>query len=117
MKNDYFIKKSKWDEKVYEEVIWIIENNILPFVHLLKRTIDAEDYRNNFGIYEELVLSNGGLPEFFNYRQLIDDKNVTSEKIREILGSESVSSKEDMVKKWKKRGNIYWRLFLINSRQ
>jgi len=100
MKNDYFIKKSKWDEKVYEEVVWIVENNILPFVSLLRRVVDAKDYRNNFGIYEELVLSNGGLPEFFNYRQLIDDKNVTNEKISEILTSESVSSKEDMVKKW-----------------
>lgn len=100
IKNDYSIKKSTWDEKVYEEVVWIIENNILPFVSLLRRVVDAKDYRNNFGIYEELVLSNGGLPEFFNYRQLIDDKNVTNEKIREILTSESVSSKEDMVKKW-----------------
>lgn len=100
IKNDYFIKKDKWDEQVYDEVIRIVENNILPFIHLLRRTIDEKDYRNNFGIYEELVLSNGGLPEFFNYRQLIDDKNVAREKIRQILESESISSKEDMVKKW-----------------
>lgn len=100
MKNDNSIKSSEWDKKVYEEVTWIIENNILPLVHLLRRTTDAKDHRNNFGIYEELVLSNGGLPEFFNYRQLLDDKNIASQKTRQILDSESVSSKEDLVKKW-----------------
>ena len=100
MKNDYFIKKSKWDEKVYEEIAWILENDIIPLIHLLRRTTDAKDYRNNFGIYEELVLSNGGFPEFFNYRQLLDDKNITNEKIREMLTSESVASKEDLVRKW-----------------
>ena len=68
---------------------------------MLRRVVDdPKDYRNNFGIYEELVLSNGGLPEFFNYRQLIDDKNIANQKIREILESESISSKEDLVKKW-----------------
>ncbi len=101
IKNDDSIKKSSWDLKVYEEVSWILENQIVPFFQLLRRiTDDTKDYRNNFGIYEELVLSNGGLPEFFNYRQVIDDKNVANEKIREILESESVSTKEDLTKKW-----------------
>lgn len=100
MKNDNSIKSSKWDKKVYEEVVWILGSHILPFVHLLRRVTDAENFKDNFGIYEELVLSNGGLPEFFNYRQLLDDKNMTGQKIRQILDSESISSKEDLVKKW-----------------
>ena len=100
IKNDDYIKKSEWDKKVYEEVAWILGGNIFPLIHLLKRIVDAEDYKNNFGIYKELVLSNGGLPEFFNYRQLFDDRNVAFQRMKEILDSELVSSKEDLVKKW-----------------
>lgn len=100
IKNDDSIKKSNWDHKVYSEVTRILESNIFPLVHLLKRVVDAKDYKDNFGIYEELVLSNGGLPEFFSYRQLIDDKNIANQKMKQILDSELVSSKEDLVKKW-----------------
>lgn len=69
-------------------------------VNLLKRVVDAKDYNHNFGIYKELVLSNGGLPEFFSYRQLFDDKNFANQRTKQILDSELVSSKEDLVKKW-----------------
>lgn len=69
-------------------------------VNLLKRVNDAKDYNHNFGIYKELVLSNGGLPEFFSYRQLFDDKNFADQRTKQILDSELVSSKEDLVKKW-----------------
>ncbi len=100
IKNDHSIKNSEWDTRVYEEISMILESRIFPLVHLLRRVVDAKDYKDNFGIYEELVLSNGGLPEFFNYRQLLDDKNIADQRIGQILDSESVSSKEDLVKKW-----------------
>lgn len=100
IKNDDSIKKSEWDRKVYEEVAWILGSHIFPLIHLLKRVVDAKDYKDNFGIYEELVLSNGGLPEFFNYRQLFDDKNIANQRKKQILNSELVSSKEELVKKW-----------------
>jgi hypothetical protein len=98
--NDDTIKKSQWDTKVYQEVARILGYNIFPLVDLLKRVIDAKDYNHNFGIYKELVLSNGGLPEFFSYRQLFDDKNVAGQRMKHILDSESASSKEDLAKKW-----------------
>ena len=69
-------------------------------VNLLKRVVDAKDYNHNFGIYKELVLSNGGLPEFFSYRQLFDDKNFANQRMRQILESELISSKKDLIKKW-----------------
>lgn len=69
-------------------------------VNLLKRVVDAKDYNHNFGIYKELVLSNGGLPEFFSYRQLFDDKNFANQRMKQILDSELVSSKGDLIKKW-----------------
>lgn len=100
IKRDDSIKKSEWDRVVYENVEWILEHHIFPMVFLLKRVIDADDYKDNFGIYKELVLSNGGLPEFFSYRQLLDDKNYSDQRMKRILESESVSSKEDLVKKW-----------------
>ena len=100
IKNDDTIKKSEWDRKVYEEVAWILGSHIFPLVNLLKRIVNAKDYNHNFGIYKELVLSNGGLPEFFSYRQLFDDKNFANQRTKQILDSESVSSKEDLVKKW-----------------
>jgi hypothetical protein len=100
IKNDDYIKKSGWDKKVYEHVAWILESKIFPLFQLLKRVVDAEDYKDNFGIYKELVLSNGGLPEFFNYRQLLDDKIVADKRIKEILDSESVCCKEELMKKW-----------------
>lgn len=100
IKNDDTIKKSEWDRKVYEEVAWILGSHIFPLIYLLKRVVNAKDYNHNFGIYKELVLSNGGLPEFFNYRQLFDDKNFADQRSKQILDSELVSSKEDMVKKW-----------------
>lgn len=68
--------------------------------NLLKRVVDANHYKDNFGIYNQLVLSNGGLPEFFSYRQLFDDKNFADQRMKQILDSELVSSKEDLVKKW-----------------
>lgn len=74
--------------------------DIFPLLNLLGRTIDDKYYNNNNGIYEELILSNGGLPEFFHYRQLIEDKNSSEQKIAQILESESVSSKEELIKKW-----------------
>ncbi len=100
IKNDRSIKNSEWDLEVYKEIVLILEDRIFPLVHLLRRIVDAKDYKDNFGIYEELVLSNGGLPEFFNYRQLLDDKNIADQRIGQILDSELVSSKEDLVKKW-----------------
>ena len=100
MKNDGTIKKSSWDSTVYEEVVRILYDHIFPLTPLLRRTVDEEDYNNNFGVYEELVLSNGGLPEFFSYRQLSDDKDIANQRVKQILDSELVSSKEDMVKKW-----------------
>lgn len=100
IKNDDTIKKSEWDRKVYQEVARILEHDIFPLVNLLKRIVDAEDYNHNFGIYKELVLSNGGLPEFFSYRQLFDDKKVADQRMKQILDSESVTSKEDLVKRW-----------------
>lgn len=100
IKNDDTIKKSEWDRKVYEEVAWILGCHIFPLVNLLERVVNAKDYKDNFGIYKELVLSNGGLPEFFSYRQLFDDKNVANQRTKQILDSELVSSKEDLIKKW-----------------
>lgn len=100
MKNDNTIKKSNWDNVVYEEVIRILDDHIFPLTNLLRKTVDEKHYNDNFGIYEELVLSNGGLPEFFSYRQLYDDKDAANQRVRQILDSELVSSKEDMVKKW-----------------
>ena len=100
IKNDDTIKKSEWDRKVYEEVTQILGYHIFPLVNLLKRVVDAQDYNHNFGIYKELVLSNGGLPEFFSYRQLFDDKNFADPRMEQILDSELVSSKEDLIKKW-----------------
>lgn len=47
-----------------------------------------------------MVLSNGGLPEFFNYRQLFDDKKAADQRMKQILDSESVPSKKDLVRKW-----------------
>lgn len=91
---------SEWDSKVYQEVACILEEHIFPLVNLLKRVIDANHYKDNFGIYKELILSNGGLPEFFSYRQLFDDKNFANQRMKQILDSELVSSKEDLVKKW-----------------
>lgn len=100
IKNDDTIKKSEWDRKVYEEVGRILEYHIFPLTNLLKRVVDANHYKDNFGIYNQLVLSNGGLPEFFSYRQLFDDKNFADQRMKQILDSELVSSKEDLVKKW-----------------
>lgn len=100
IKNDDTIKKSEWDHKVYEEIGRILEYHIFPLANLLKRAVDANHYKDNFGIYKELVLSNGGLPEFFSYRQLFDDKNFANQRTKQILDSELVSSKEDLVKKW-----------------
>ncbi len=100
MVSDDSIINSDWDRIVYANVKQILGNNIFPMFFLLKRVTDADDYRDNFGIYKELVLSNGGLPEFFSYRQLLDDKNYSDQRIRQILESESVSSKEDLAKKW-----------------
>jgi hypothetical protein len=100
LKTDDTIKKTNWDVKVYTEIAQVLEHNIFPMIHLLKRVVDAKDYKDNFGIYKELVLSNGGLPEFFNYRQLIDDKNVANQRMKQILDSELVSSKDGLVKKW-----------------
>lgn len=77
-----------------------MRQHIFPLINLLRRTVDAKDYNHNFGIYKELVLSNGGLPEFFNYRQLFDDKNFADQRMEQILDSELVSSKKDLIKKW-----------------
>lgn len=100
IKNDDTIKKSEWDHKVYNQVTTILESHIFPLINLLKRVVDAKDYNHNFGIYNQLILSNGGLPEFFSYRQLFDDKNFANQRMEQILDSELVSSKEDLVKKW-----------------
>ncbi len=99
IRNDNTLKKNEWDIIVYDEIIKILEY-INKLFFLLKRTIDEEDYKNDFGIYREIVLSNGGLPEFFSYRQLLEDKIIANERIKQILESEDINSKEDLIKKW-----------------
>ncbi len=104
LKDDDSLRKSKWDILVYEEIIKILEN-IKQLFYLLRRNTEDEDYKNNFGIYKEIILSNGGLPEFFSYRQLLEDKALIDEKVNQILESENIISKEDLVKKWIDRAN------------
>lgn len=105
IKNGEFNKKYEWDLEVYKQVTRILENYILPFFRFLQYTKDEEDYKNNFGFYREIVLSNGGLPEFFSYRQLLEDKTLADERIKQLLESEDINSKEDLVKKWIDRAN------------
>ena len=99
IKDDNTLIKSEWDRIVYDEIIKKLEY-VDKLLCLLRRNVEDEDYKNNFGIYKEIVLSNGGLPEFFSYRQLLEDKNLAEERIKQILESEDVNSKEDLTKKW-----------------
>ncbi len=104
IKDDDTLRKSEWDIIVYEEIIKKLEY-VNQLFSLLIRTTDNEDYKDNFGIYREIVLSNGGLPEFFSYRQLLEDKTLADERIKQVLESENISYKEDLVKKWIDRAN------------
>lgn len=99
LKNDE-LKKTEWDLEVYNEVTRILDNYILNLFKFLQNVREDENYKNNFGFYDNIVLSNGGLPEFFSYRQLLEDKTLADERIKQILESEGVSSKEDLAKKW-----------------
>jgi hypothetical protein len=119
LENDDSIKKDDWDRKVYKEFIEILDDDIFPLFYLLQRTVDAKDYRDNFGKYDQIVLSNGGLPEFLSYRQLMDDKIYSEQKIMQILNSEGIDiieikSKEDLVKKWIEEANNN---MLLNSEE
>ena len=100
IKNDDTIKRSEWNHEIYREVVRILENEIFPMLQFLQRTTNEQKYENNFGVYKEIVLSNGGLPEFFSYRQLLEDKTLADQRIKQVLDSEEVNSKEDLTKKW-----------------
>jgi len=90
---DGTIKKSEWDINVYMEITRILKNSIIPLFQLLQKTED-------FGVYDEVILSNGGLPEFLNYMQLSEDKNNANTKIEEILSSYKIDKKEELPKIW-----------------
>ena len=104
IKDDNTLIRSEWDRIVYDEMIKKLEY-INKLFYLLRRNVEDDDYKNNFGIYKEIVLSNGGLPEFFSYRQLLEDKNLAEERIKQVLESEDVTSKEDLARKWIERAN------------
>lgn len=104
IKDDNTLRKSEWDIIVYEEIIEKLKY-VNQLFSLLRRTTDNEDYKDNFGIYRDIVLSDGGLPEFFSYRQLLNDKTLADERIKQILESEDISNKKDLVKKWIDRAN------------
>lgn len=104
IKDDDTLRKSEWDIIVYVEIIKKLEY-VNQLFSLLRKMTDNEDYKDNFGIYREIVLSNGGLPEFFSYRQLLEDKTLADERIKQVLESENISYKEDLIKKWIDRAN------------